>query len=1171
MKQLTRQALCPVVMMTLAATSVSAKTVYYDNSVTQWSDVYAYTWSESEGDPSWPGAKANPVAGHDNLWSFDTECLHIIFNNKNNGEQTPDLKAAEFEVYKGAPGKGTVGTSYSTFESWTTGQQPVDPDDPDPVDPDDPSEVIVYYDNSLTNWTTPHVYCWGGDNGNMAWAGVPMNGPDADGLWYYNVAGYNNLLFTNGQTDNTQQTEDYVVTSGHVWQAAPGADKYAASEYSSVAAWKRGNSVTDPGAYQSYEIATDANGNPAVVITAEDRKLYLTPYNAYTLKVFALPEEVTTKERASISVCAAPASVTMRLVEDTEESLVFNIGKLYVTLNKSNCTLTFAEGDTGTVRLRENGGIDNCEGSRKITFQGMGDAAFYGGGYNGNYTNQNGRTLVMNNFQTGGWSAAEPKGSSHNICVPFIVSTDGYGLLFDDHYQNATITPSASNGTVYRTGSITPVAYYYVGGGDMESVMENYTFLTGRQQMPPYWALGYHTSRYGYESLEKGEEAIKGIRDMGAPLDGIVFDLYWQGQQYELGRLDWAPNDAFRDGPAWVKKMKEEKHVHTTVITEPFFTQESVSYPTLRDKGYLADEDVNEMDWLSSKVGLIDVTNPDAMSWMADFYEARTADGIDGHWMDLGEPEKHDNDGGTKHKGGTFEQVHNEFGNIWVEGAYTRLMEKFPGQRPFIMPRAGTSGIQRYSTFPWTGDIEHSWSGLQAQVPALVSAAMSGIGYLGSDVGGFTGSSNNDKDLYLRWIQFATFAPMMRTHAYVGDGLLPEPYHSVYSDYAKDIARFINLRYQYLPYTYTLAWENWSKGTPLARPVNMYDSNPDNLADVNDEYLWGRDLLIAPVLSDSKSRQVRFPEGRWIDMNNPDGSLVYEGTQTVSADIKTLPWFGRLGSIIPRFTQSSFTSTADIAHDAYTLDVLVDENETYETGTLFEDDYTTPSVSSDYAKRHMLTSFVSKATDRDITIAMWRTDGYSDDSRGYVDGFDALPEMQTYTFIVHNWKGATAVAESYNMRRSAGAAAVAEEDESAERCTTLDEFNASTASSAFYVDPQSNLAYIRATVPSRAHQEVVLSSSGVVTDVESVISGSDIRIQYAGEMLSYSLAEGFEDGEIAVYSADGTLVARFSGLEADGVAHQEALPLQAGAYVARITARSASGAAVSRNIKIIGR
>lgn len=1164
MKQLTRQLLCPVVVMTLAVSTVSAKTVYYDNSVTKWSEVYAYTWNSGEDNPEWPGAAASPVAGHENLWSFETECLHIIFNNKNNGGQTPDLKSADFEVYKGAPGNAQAGTSFPTFDSWL---KPVDPVDPvDPEDPDKPSATIIYYDNSETNWATPYVYCWGG-KGNMTWPGVTMEGPNDDGLWYYDVAGYNNLLFTNG---GGQQTKDCVVASGHVWQGTSGNGKYEANEYSSVEAWKRGNSVADPGAYQSWDFGVDANGNKAVVIFAEDRKLYLTPYNGYTLKVFALPNDVTAEERASISVCAAPESVSMQLAEDTEENLVFHIGELYVTLDKSNCTLTFAEGNTGNVRLQEKGGIDNTKGNGKITFRGMGDAAFYGGGYNGNYTNQNGRTLVMNNFQTGGWSAADPRGSSHNICVPFIVSTDGYGLLFDDHYQNATITPSASNGTVYRTGSITPVAYYYVGGGDMESVMENYTFLTGRQQMPPYWALGYHTSRYGYKSLQEGKDAIDGIRNMGVPVDGVVFDLYWQGQESELGRLDWANNDAFRDGPAWVKKMKDEMHVHTTVITEPFFTVGSTNYPTLQANGYLADEDVNDMQWLSNKVGLIDVTNPDAMAWMADFYEARTAEGVDGHWMDLGEPERHDNDGGTTHKGGTFEQVHNEFGNIWVEGAYSRLIEKFPGQRPFIMPRAGTSGIQRFSTFPWTGDIEHSWSGLEAQVPALVSASMSGIGYLGSDVGGFTNSNNNDKDLYLRWIQFATFAPMMRTHAYAGGGLLPEPYHAVYSDYAEDIARFINLRYQYLPYTYTLAWENWSKGTPLARPVNMYDSNPDKLADVTDEYLWGRDLLIAPVLSATNSRKVLFPEGKWIDMNNPEESLVYEGEHTVSADIKTLPWFGRLGSIIPRFTQSRFTSTAEIAHDAYTLDVLVDENETYETGTLFEDDYTTPSVNSAYAKRHMLTSFVSKATDRDITIAMWRTDGYSDDSRGYVDGFDALPEMQTYTFIIHNWKGATAVAESYNMRRSAGAVAAAE-DEEAQRCETLDEFNASTASSAFYVDPQSNLAYIRATVPSRAHQEVVLSSSGVVTDVESLACDNGIRIQYAGEMLDYSLSEGLAEGEITVYSADGMLVARFSGLEADGVAHQVELPLQAGVYVARITASSASGQTVSRNIRIIGR
>ena len=150
------------------------------------------------------------------------------------------------------------------------------------------------------------------------------------------------------------------------------------------------------------------------------------------------------------------------------------------------------------------------------------------------------------------------------------------------------------------------------------------------------------------------------------------------------------------------------------------------------------------------------------MDWMWQFYKARTEDGVGGWWLDLGEPERHDGD--SHHKGGTVEQVHNEFGNLWIERVYRGLKEDFPNVRPFLMPRAGTSGMQRYSVFPWTGDIKRSWAGLQAQVPALVSAGMSGIGYMGSDVGGFSVENNyTDPSLYLRWIEMAVFSPMMRT------------------------------------------------------------------------------------------------------------------------------------------------------------------------------------------------------------------------------------------------------------------------------------------------------------------------------------------------------------------------------------------------------------------------
>ena len=1192
-----RFALTATIIASLYDISADGKTVYYDNSLTKWEKPTAYIWDDN-GNNGWPGEGMTKVDGYDYLYSFETtldgrECPNIIFNVGSNAHQSADLNANEFTVCR-LPSEGNKqnGTLFQSLDEWIASLNNPNPNpdpnpepnpDPDPepnpdfverndmlwLSKDKPSvseSVTVYFNaknTTFNNTSNPiYLYSWTeGGNIHSKWSDWSTRPSDEDCLmipvdghpnfFYYTISPSIQDYFNVG--DDSTSTNKL----GIIIRNAEGTKANSEDKFFDVSPAAPRPVISEIGGYKSHEISSDPNGYPCVKVIAEHGTVYITPYADKIVKVFTLPENVTDKERKSISVSLTPANCQISLLEDLEESVAFSVGETtYVIVDKSNCSVAFAENETSNVKLAEQGGIDNRSGHRNVSFKGMDDAAFYGAGYHGRDINLDGRSMRLDNTQTGNWSATQYE-YPHNVCIPFFVSTNSYGVLFDDHYRSAVMRPS-SQGSTYTTGSKNPIAYYYIGGDDMQSVVENYTLLTGRQQMPPYWALGYITSRYGYHSFSEAEGYVDAIKNKDIPVDGVVFDLYWQGyDESGMGNLTFTDN-GFSNPSEWLNRMKRDKKVHTVVITEPFFTNRSANYSVLKDRGFLADEDVNDMGWLKSdKVGLIDASNPSALDYMNEFYTARINEGVDGHWMDLGEPERHDYD--SNHAGGTVDQVHNEFGLLWVESVYNNWRQKFPDMRPLLMPRAGTSGMQRYSTFPWTGDISRSWEGLQAQVPALVSGAMSGVSYLGSDIGGFISQGTNP-NLYLRWIELATFYPMCRTHS--SDN--PEPSHSCYSGVVKDVAKFINLRYQYLPYTYTLAWQNTSKGTPIARPVNMHNSNPGSDKNEIGSYLWGRDIFVAPVLDNSDSKTITFPEGKWLDLNNYD--VIYDGgtTSGYNAPLDKLPYFGRLGSFIPRYTQTTFENTASADNTSYTVDFIVDPDGE-SIGYLFDDDRKTPSDNPGYG--YMLTTFEGKHTDDQISI---------DISHKINGNYEGMPEAHNFIFVIHNWDGVQKLngASSVNGGSST-VVPYAMTDEPADETVnditqvfTRDQLD-SHEGDAYYADVTNNKVYVKATIPTDRFRAITLTSEGGITTSTDALTANTMKLFYGAGMLNYSLADNIANGVIRVYDTAGVLTAEFAADHADGMVHQHPFDAAPGIYVAVLSADTPAGAHSDVRTKII--
>ncbi|MDE6717700.1 MAG: DUF5110 domain-containing protein, partial [Muribaculaceae bacterium] len=499
---------------------------------------------------------------------------------------------------------------------------------------------------------------------------------------------------------------------------------------------------------------------------------------------------------------------------------------------------------------------------------------------------------------------------------------------------------------------------------------------------------------------------------------------------------------------------------------------------------------------------------------------------------------------------------------LWVERVYNGLREDFPAMRPFIMPRSGTSGMQRYSTFPWTGDILRSWGGLAAQIPALINMSMSGVSYLGSDVGGFTAESTNP-ELYLRWVEFATFSPMMRTHSANN----PEPTQAAYRDILPSVRDFINLRYRFLPYTYTLSYLNSSEGLPIARPACAFDSDPRKLADCNDAYLWGKELYIAPVISSSTSRKITFPEGEWVDMN--DLSRVYSGGESIiySADIATLPYFMRRGSFIPMFTQTSgFGSTSEINYSDLTLLHYADTSkEGVSEGLLFEDDRTS----------------ASSLDNGDFTLLHFR--GESDEHGNYAVSIEPeiggsahfMPETRTLRIRLLGYNGTDTPELSIIDRIPEIEEAFPEVPEidptEGEEISPAEERNLireaqpafelksnreevdSHPGHAYCIDDNGEL-YMKATAP--ADSKVKITFGNISTGIEAFTSDKGVTIEYVAGTLNYSLPAGSEGCRIEFYSSDGRKIGISEPLRADGKIHSLQTPEEKGFYIARLKGKS---------------
>ncbi len=624
-------------------------------------------------------------------------------------------------------------------------------------------------------------------------------------------------------------------------------------------------------------------------------------------------------------------------------------GKL--TISGKNFTLT----DDG-IRRQDNG-------FNSLVLKTGDGGTWLGAGERGHAMTLNGDTLTMYNRANYGYGAGDPRNSQMNISMPLLVSSKGYALLFDDH---AAATLIAGNPVEYITENPSPVSYYVVdGSGSLSTTVSRLTSLTGRQELPPIWALGYITSKYGYHNNNEMLGALDSLKREGYPVDGVVLDLYWYGREQDMGRLGW---DEFQwpGHRATLSKAKDIYGVNTVLISQPFVLRNGRgvdNFNELRDSGLLLkDKDGKMQDveiWVGEG-GMFDVSNPETRRWLADRYRSLTDEGVDGWWGDLGEPERHPES--AVHANGLPARLyHNQYGNDWSSILFNLYDSIYPQRRVFTLMRGGTTGLQRYGVFPWSSDVSRSWEGMQAQIPVMIHSGVSGLGYMSHDVGGFAVDPEHpsDAEMYLRWMQLGVYSPVLRTHAQY----MAEPYH--YPDYSDALLKLVKERYRLLPYIYTAAYENASAGLPIVRPVWFYDNNVERLAEVDDEYLFGSSLLVAPVMKPGvRSRKVVFPSGEWIDIY--DASKIYKGGSEymVDAPLHRIPVFVRAGAFIP-IAEYAMDNTSDYRTGVYTVEYYPVDGVS-SAGLLYDDD--DPWVRHAVDEKSRVIEFSGESTAREIVI-----------------------------------------------------------------------------------------------------------------------------------------------------------------------------------------------------------
>ena len=672
--------------------------------------------------------------------------------------------------------------------------------------------------------------------------------------------------------------------------------------------------------FVSVQAQTYKKTDSGIEASINSMKVEIEFYSPSIVRILKSPEGKTFKKE-SLSVIKSPQITTLGISQKGDE-LVLKSEKLIALLNLKNGQVSFKT-------LKGNLLLNEMESGAKFTdfndagvktysvsqsFQLEKDEAIYGLGIQqqGKMVKRNLKlNMVQNNTED---------------FVTFFQSAKGYGLFWDNY--SATTFSDDQHATSFSSEVGDCIDYYFMNGGNADGVIAQMRDLTGQAPMFPLWTYGFWQSKERYKSQDELVGVVKKYRELGVPLDGVIQDWQYWGNNYLWNAMEFL-NSEFNDP----KKMVDDVHglnAHMIISIWSSFGPMTKPYKELDKMGALYNIDTwpqsGSEKWppnldYPSGVRVYDAYNPAARDiYWKYLNQGIFSTGLDGWWMDSTEPDHFNpkpTDFDTKTYLGSFRKVRNAYPLMTVGGVSSHQRSVTSDKRVFILTRSVFAGQQRYGSNVWSGDIVASWETLRNQISGGLNLSLCGIPYWNCDIGGFFLWNFKKKledaeyrELYARWIEFGAFSPMMRSH---GEGAPREIYQfGKKGDKVYDaVEKFINLRYSLLPYIYSTSWNVTANQSSMTRALVMDFANDKQALDINDEFMFGKSILVCPVtnsmyskdmkedFSTIKSKEIYLPQGAdWYDFWTGEKQA---GGQKVTKEtpLDIIPVYIKAGSILP--------------------------------------------------------------------------------------------------------------------------------------------------------------------------------------------------------------------------------------------------------------------------------
>ncbi len=664
--------------------------------------------------------------------------------------------------------------------------------------------------------------------------------------------------------------------------------------------------------------------------TCENAKVLVTFFADDCIRVRVVhPSETFNPVFSYAVVKESPNPVDLEIITEND-AYILRSAALVCRVQIAPYRLEVHKCDGTPVVIEADGPALDMHGRVKLSTQLEDDEASYGTGERVDRLNLRGRKLRFWNTDP----AIYERGSDpiyYN--VPFYLGLNQYGAygIFWDNSHDGTIDIGQTDDSLLTWESVGGELRYFIFSGDIKGILERYTELTGRHELLPIWGLGYHQSRYSYYPQEDVLQVAEWLREREIPCDALYLDIHYM-DGYRVFTWD---KRGFPEPAALLQKL-HEMGFKVVVILDPGIKVDPQYEAYI--SGVEADVFCKFADG-TPVLGAVwpgachwpDFTNPKTRAWWAEQCKAFLSSGVDGIWNDMCEPVtfsiqgasdlpvniQHDKEGlGSNHA-----ECRNVYGMQMGRASQEGLRNAYPERRPFNIIRAGYAGAQRHA-ISWTGDNRASWEQLRLGIAMTLNMGLSGAAFTGPDIGGFGGDTT--AELLTRWTQAGCLLPFFRNHSAV-DTIRQEPW--AFGQPYEDIIRAaIELRYRLLPYLYTAAAECTFYGWPVVRPLAMYEPDNPMLRDIDDCYMLGDHVLVAPIVEKAATaREVYLPRGEWYDFWT--GEKWQGGHRIViDAPLDKLPLFIRVGTALPMWPVMQFADAQGV--DTLSIRLYVGNGET---------------------------------------------------------------------------------------------------------------------------------------------------------------------------------------------------------------------------------------------------